>query len=380
MTSSIGTSARSSLRHLAARDPVVMVVDDQETNVRLVGTVLTQAGFEVVPAMSGEQALQRAAASPPDLVLLDMMMPGMNGIDVMIALRERPETAHIPAIFLTAAHEREQLVRAFEAGAVDYVTKPFVAEELLARVRTHLELKLVRDHLKRVAQEREELAAVVAHDLKNPLSSIHFSAQLLLRDEAGARGPADLARVILESTESALAFIQRYLERRAEGELARTMAPVRVQLAAQIQQAVRRFAVQANAKDVTLSTELAEVPEAFADPGVLAQVLDNLLSNAIKFSPPGSEVTLTLGEGSPGRVRTMVLDRGPGVNSHDQRRLFQRFVRLAARPTGGESSSGLGLALAKQDIEHMQGELWYEDRRGGGSVFAFELPVAPPAT
>jgi signal transduction histidine kinase len=75
----------------------------------------------------------------------------------------------------------------------------------------------------------------------------------------------------------------------------------------------------------------------------------------------------------------MVLDRGPGVNSHDQRRLFQRFVRLAARPTGGESSSGLGLALAKQDIEHMQGELWYEDRRGGGSVFAFELPVAPPA-
>lgn len=373
-----GSAQRSSLRHLATRDPVVMVVDDQESNVRLVGTVLTQAGFEVVPAMSGEQALKRASAAPPDLVLLDMLMPGMNGIDVMTALRERPETAHLPTIFLTAAHEREHLVRAFEAGAVDYVTKPFVAEELLARVRTHLELKLARDHLKRIAREREELAAMVAHDLKNPLTGIHFSAQLLLREEDGTR-PADLARVILDSTESALAFIARYLERRAEGELVRALEPERVLPRQAIEQAVARFATQAQAKQLRLDTDLAPVPVVLADPQALAQVLDNLLSNAIKFSEPGGEVTVALGEGAPGRVRILVLDRGPGVSEHDRKRLFQRYVRLGARPTGGESSTGLGLALAKQDVERMDGELWYEDRPGGGAVFAFDLPIAPPA-
>src|SRR5688572_14392244 len=145
---------------LSGRDPTVLVVDDQEPNLRLVGTVLTQAGYDVMPALTGEQALARIKARVPDVALLDMLMPGMDGFQLAERLRDDERTADVPIIFLTASNEREGLVRAFESGAVDYLTKPFVAEELVARVRTHLELKLVKDHLARIAREREELAAL----------------------------------------------------------------------------------------------------------------------------------------------------------------------------------------------------------------------------
>ncbi|MBS7458150.1 hybrid sensor histidine kinase/response regulator [Coralloluteibacterium stylophorae] len=369
-----------SLAMLAGRAPSVLVVDDQEPNLRLISTVLRQAGHATLLAGSGERALELAAQTPPDLVLLDMMMPGMDGFAVLRALKEAPATAHVPAIFLTAASEREHLIRAFEAGAVDYLTKPFVAEELLARVRNHLELKLVRDHLRRVAHEREELAAIVAHDLKNPLSSIHFSAQLLQRGGEGPPSPEKLVRIIMTSTEDALAFIRRYLERRAEGELLRSFQSEPVDLRAVIERCAGRADVQVQAKLLRLEVEIQTEARALGDADALLQVLDNLISNAIKFSPPDGEIRIVVGRGSPGTVRVAVLDRGPGVSADEQKNLFRRYVRLATQPTGNEPSSGLGLALAKQDIAHMGGELWYESRAGGGSMFAFELPLAAPGT
>ena len=362
---------------LGGRDAVVLVVDDQEPNLRLVGTVLTQAGYEVLPALNGEQALARVRARVPDVALLDMLMPGMDGFALAERLRADPRTASVPIIFLTAAHERERLVRAFESGAVDYVTKPFVADELIARVRTHLELKLARDHLARVAREREELAALVAHDLKNPLSSIRFAAELLARDAPTPERIAQLTEVVLTSTDKALSVIKRYLEQRAEGELLRRFERVPLRLDEALAQSLARFEVQARAKGISLVTLELTPTLALADPGVVAHVADNLLSNALKYSPPGGEVAVASGRGAPGMARALVLDRGPGVSKEEQQRLFQRFVRLAARPTGAESSTGLGLALAKQDVTQMGGDLWYEDRPGGGAVFAFDLPLAP---
>ncbi len=359
---------------LLNREAVILLVDDQEPNVRLVGTMLSQAGFNVVPAMTGEQALSRALASPPDLVLLDLMMPGMDGVEVAHRLRDEASTAHVPVIFLTATHEHAQLLRAFDNGAVDFVTKPFVAEELLARVRTHVELKLMRDHLRLVAQEREELAAIVAHDLKNPLSSIRFTAQLLARkDEPDAR-TTQLAQLIEDSADRALNYIHHYLERRAEGELMRDFRPEAVVLAPMVRRVAERFTAPTQAKRIELRLELDEDVTASVDALALTQVLENLVSNAIKFSPAGGEVLVRCGRALGGRVRVDVLDRGPGISRADQQKLFQRYARLSTQPTGQESSTGLGLALAKQDVAQMRGHLWYEDRPNGGAIFAMELP------
>lgn len=369
MTGNLGT--------MLARDPVILVVDDQEANIRLVGTVLTQAGFEVVPALGGRQALARATAAVPDLVLLDMLMPDVDGFEVARQLRADAATAHVPIIFLTAATEREHLVHAFEAGAVDYVTKPFVAEELLARVRTHLELKLTRDHLKRIASEREELASLVAHDLKNPLSTIRFSAQLQQRNPEDTARVTKLAGLVLSATDNALSFIHHYLERRAEGELLRNFKQEPVSIDQAVRRVAARFEIQAQAKELTMRFDALEPVSARGDTVAIEHVIENLVSNAIKFSAPGGEIAFASGRGSPGMARVVVMDRGCGVSAEDQRKLFRRFVRLQGQPTGAESSSGLGLALAKQDVAQMSGELWYEDRPGGGARFAVELPLAP---
>ena len=169
----------------------ILVVDDQPANLRAVSTLLTRHGYEVAVANNGDEALALAAARVPDLLLLDMMMPGMDGFELLAQIKQDPELRKLPAIFLTAAQDRDMLLRAFDAGAVDYVTKPFIPEELLARVTAHIGLKLTRDRLERVARQRQELVNLVAHDLKNPLSSVLFASD-------------------------ALGYIRRYLETQAE--------------------------------------------------------------------------------------------------------------------------------------------------------------------
>lgn len=365
------------IRQLAARDPVVLVVDDQRSNLDLVAAVLRNNGYAVDEALGGDAALAAVATRVPDLVLLDMLMPGVDGFAVACALRDSPPTADVPVIFVTAAAERQHLVRAFECGAVDFVAKPFVVEELLARVRTHLELKFARDHLKRVAREREDLASLVAHDLKNPLSTIRFSAQLLRRQTGDPERATRLAEMIQSSVDNALAFIQDYLERRAEDELPRELGNEPVALDDAAREALDRFRLQAEAKEITIGAAALEPVVVRGDPGAIAHVIDSLLSNAIKFSVAGSSIEIASGPGTPGCGRCLVLDRGEGISAEDQRKLFRRFVRLKAQPTAGEAGNGLGLAFAKRDIARMGGELWYEDRDGGGAVFAFELPLAP---
>src|SRR5262245_30053313 len=177
---------------------LVLVVDDISKNLQVVGTLLRKEGYRIVPATSGAQALERVRAETPDLILLDLMMPEMDGLEVCRRLKADSATRSIPVIFLTASNEMEHLVSAFEVGAVDYVTKPFNPPELLARVRTHLELKHARDtivrygqELGRLNEEKNEFMGIAAHDLRNPLSAIKgFSemivenAQALLRKEA----------------------------------------------------------------------------------------------------------------------------------------------------------------------------------------------------
>jgi two-component system, sensor histidine kinase and response regulator len=364
------------IRQLAARDPVVLVVDDQQSTRELVGALLRQAGYVVREASGGVDALRQAPADPPDLILLDMLMPGVDGFAVTTALHEHPATAGLPVIFLTAAAERQYLVRAFECGAVDFVAKPFVGEELLARVRTHLELKFARDHLKRIAREREDLASLVAHDLKNPLSTIRFSAQLLERQPDDAQRTLRLAGTIRSAVDNALAFIADYLERRAGEERPREARLERVALDAAVLDAAARFEAAIAAKSLTLSVDALTPVEVRADPAAVAHVLDSLLSNAIKFSAAGSPIEVACGPGSPGTGRCLVFDRGEGIAEEDRRKLFRRFVRLKPNATAEDAGSGLGLAFAKRDVAQMGGELWYEDRPGGGSVFAFELPLA----
>jgi len=204
-------------------------VDDVLQNLQVVGTMLRNEGYDVMPAGSGPQALERVRVRMPDLILLDLMMPEMDGLEVCRRLKTDPVAQRIPIIFLTASNEMEHLVKGLEAGAVDYVTKPFNGPELLARVRTHLELKLARERLRQMNDEKNEFMGIAAHDLRNPLSEIKGFAELVM-EEAQALKHRELeenGRRICDTAVRMAEMVQNLLDanRIERGELNFNLAP-----------------------------------------------------------------------------------------------------------------------------------------------------------
>lgn len=357
----------------AAHKALVLVVDDQPPNIQAVGALLVQGGHDVMPALSGEQALARCEQRTPDIVLLDMRMPGMDGFEVCQKLKENPRTRDTPVIFLTAAHEREMLVKAFEAGAVDYVTKPFVAEELLARVKTHLELKSSRDKLAQLAAERAELTQVVAHDLKNPLAGILMATETLGR-AALAAPQATALQGIKDSANRCLAFIDDYLGRWARGDALRTVEVSAMAVKPILQDALAALRPVADADRISLHLSMQDDPMVLTNALSLRHIIDNLVSNAIKYGAKDETIELEASVGRSGMLRITVADRGPGVPADQKDKLFKRYVKLPGQEAA--HSSGLGLAISKEEAERMGGHLWYEDRDGGGAMFSLVLPLA----
>lgn len=358
----------------AAHKSLILVVDDQAPNIQAVGALLVQGGYDVMPALSGEQALQRCEQRTPDLVLLDMRMPGMDGFEVCQRLRELPRTRDVPVIFLTAAHEREVLVRAFESGAVDYVTKPFVSEELLARVKTHLELKSTRDRLAQLAQERAELTQVVAHDLKNPLAGILMAVDNLAKASLAPQQSGSV-EAIRDSANRCLSFIDEYLGRWAQSEQPRHIELSATRLKPILQDALAALRPVAEATGMSLHLSMHDDPAVMTNPRSVRHLIDNLVSNAIKYGGKTEVIELEAGIGRSGMLRLTVGDRGPGVPPEQRENLFKRYVRLPG--VQAAHSSGLGLAISKEEAERMGGHLWYEDRDGGGALFTLVLPLAP---
>lgn len=352
----------------------ILVVDDQPVNVRVVSSLLSRQGYEVISAGNGAEALRLYGEAAPDLVLLDMIMPGMDGFDVIKALQAQPSPV-APVVFVTAAQDRDMLLRAFDAGVVDYVTKPFLPEELLARVNAHVGLKLARDRLERVAREREQLVNLVAHDLKNPLSSVLFASDLLLRDSCRPERIPHYLTIIHESANDALGYIRQYLETSSGAEA--PGADVSASLADTLHWLLRRYDMQLEARGIQVQAAPPPRDARVAiDERVLRQVAENLITNVIKYAPD-SELTLAARNGGPGYWQLIVADRGPGIPADQQRELFKPFVRL--HPGNDGVSNGLGLALAKQIIVKAGGQLWYEARDGGGAQFVIELPEASAA-
>ena len=366
------------------QETVILVVDDVPQNIQVVGTMLREAGYSIMPATSGAAALQRLQRKLPDLILLDLMMPDMDGLAVCRLLKADPATQHIPIIFLTASNEMSHLVQGFEVGAVDYVTKPFNPPELLARVRTHLELKHSRDvivrcgnELQQLNEEKNEFMGVVAHDLKNPLSAIQGYAEIILEESAGGNAQVqDCADRIRNTVGRMTEMVRNLLDtnRIERGEMQLNLAST--ELVALLASVVDSHRPRAAAKQQTIHLQNEDPPVmAWIDPNVMVQVLENLLSNAVKYSPTGKNIHVRLKQSSES-IRIEVQDEGPGLSSEDRKKLFGKFARLSAKPTAGEHSTGLGLSIVKKMVEAMKGQVWCESLAGQGAVFVVQVPCA----
>jgi len=353
----------------------ILVVDDQPANIQLVGSVLGKLEYEIIPALDGPTALKRLANHLPDLILLDLLMPEMDGCEVCRRLREIPGSENVPVIFLSAADDKDLVVQALKAGGVDYITKPFNQAELVLRVKTQLDLKSARDRLKQLAEDRDELLGMLAHDLKNHLGGMQMSSQLLHKriERLGDERAARLSENILRSGGQLLTFVKEFLTN-AAADHGVFLQPATLNLSEAAARALQKYAEAARSKQLVLETRLAaEDTAVLADASALDQVLDNLLSNALKFTPPGGHILVSV-HPSGGQVECRIQDDGPGFTAEDRVRMFRRYARLSARPTGGEPSSGLGLSIVLKLVQAMHGEVTCESIPGQGACLIIRLP------
>ncbi|MDX1953170.1 MAG: hybrid sensor histidine kinase/response regulator [Verrucomicrobiota bacterium] len=367
------------------KEPVILVVDDIQTNIQVVGSVLAEAGYEIIPALSGAQALERLGAQLPDLILLDYRMPEMNGLEVLQQLKMGAATKKIPVIFLTASNELEDLVQAFGSGAVDYITKPFNTAELLARVRTHLELKRARDmvwkyaeRLRELNYEKNEFLGIAAHDLRSPLSNIVSLAEMIETEPDMPREQTlEFVEIIKEAAHHMMALVENLLDVNTidRGQMNIELGPFDV--APIIESVARNYEANAKVKQQMIKLEIAVRPAiAYTDFRVTTQVIDNLLSNAIKYSPKAKTILVRVLPAGDS-LRLIVEDQGPGLSEADQKKLFGKFARLTPKPTGGEASTGLGLSIVKKMVEAVKAKVWCESELGKGTRFIVDFPTSP---
>jgi signal transduction histidine kinase len=350
----------------------LLVVDDADGVRDVLAIQLGRMGYAVSLAENASQALDLINAGNFDLILLDIRLPGMSGLELLKQLRQSLTPLDTPIIVISGLDQTNDVVTALGSGANDYVTKPFDLAVVLARIRTQLTLK-------RLKQVTDRFLKVASHDLKKPLLLMLDAARQVKTEHAAGTpmtpdGQETLA-LIIESGEYMRRIIEDLLELRAirDGHLRLVKLPT--DIGAVVRQAVTRNMTQAKAKGIELRMQFETgLPPIPADDFRVLQVLENLIGNAIKFSPAGRPITVFTRR-EPGYLMCEVTDAGPGIPENEMGRLFLEYATLSNRPTGGEQSTGLGLSICKELILLHGGEIGVHNNPGGGATFWFRLPL-----
>jgi len=343
----------------------ILIVDDMPANLLLLERMLTERGYKAKPVPSGKLALQAARTERPDLILLDIAMPEMNGYEVCEQLKADATLKDIPVIFISALDQTIDKVKAFGVGGVDYVTKPFQLEEVHARIRTHLQLR-------RLEKLRDDLTHMVVHDLRNPLTVILSFLDFLEFDEtqqlsASTQKLVPLAR---RSAEELLNMIGSILDvsKMGAGDMKLQREPCDLDALIRTMLATN----QPFPGNRTVTLEAWKPPHIVtADAGLIRRVLQNLLSNALNYTPSGGDVHIGVTP-SESVVRVTVTDTGPGIAPEYHQRIFEKFGQVENRDN--RLGTGLGLTFCKLAIEAHGGSIGVESEVGKGSTFWFTLP------
>jgi two-component system, sensor histidine kinase and response regulator len=364
----------------------VLIVDDDRLNIRILGGILKSEGYALADANTGERAIEVYQEFKPHLVLLDVMMPGIDGFETCRILKKTYGDDCAPIIFITAKNESDDVVEGLNAGGADYLPKPFKPKEVSARIRSHLQNQFLSEQQKALVEALNKADAaktrflgMAAHDLRNPLSSIRGLAEFLTDGTVGQLTPdqLDLVQTIHTASQSMLALVNELLDVATieSGELKVNASPNN--LTEIITKSVYLTNIEA-AKKQTRVDFAPEKPELMTkvDSAKIRQVVDNLLSNAVKYSPPGSIITVKVKEESEKRSCSFsVMDQGPGIPDAERHKLFQDFGRLSTQPTAGEKSTGLGLAICRKIVEAHNGSVVAENLPTRGCEFRVTLPL-----
>ena len=373
----------------------ILVVDDVQSNVLLLKALLGRERFGIVCAMSGTEALEKVKSEHPDLILLDVMMPDMDGFEVAGRLKVDPEHAEIPIIFLTALNDSASVVRGFQLGANDFISKPFRREELLIRVEHQLSLVDARriilrqtEELRKTIAGRDKLYSVIAHDLRSPMASIKMLCNTIMMSIDKQTVPADMFEM-LEMTnrtaEEVFSLLDNLLKwtKSQLGKLSNV--PQTIDMVGLIDGVIEVFKPIADSKSISLKLDSeVEFVDVIVDIEMIKSVVRNLISNAIKFSHKDSTVLIRVKvqevedenrAENDKEVLVTVSDSGCGIKKEDQEKLLNEATHFTTFGTDSEEGSGLGLLLCKDFVSKNHGRLWFTSEEGVGSNFNFTIPL-----
>jgi two-component system sensor histidine kinase/response regulator len=364
--------------------PDILIVDDVPANLKILESILTSEGYKVRPVTNGRMALQVAKKEKPDLILLDIMMPEMNGFEVCRRLKENPDFIDIPVIFISALNDTNDIVKALNHGGVDYITKPFQAEEVIVRVKTHLKLYLQKKELldqglelQKINAEKDKFFSIIAHDLRSPICGLLGLTQLLV-DELPyltIEQVQPIAQGLRNTTSKVFDLLEDLLE---WAKIQRGIIPFNPQFEKLLPIAVESLTMlqeSANVKEIEIENIIPDELNVFTDRNILLTIIRNLISNAVKFTNQGGKITLSAHMASNKMVEISIQDSGIGMSSELIEDLFRIDVNSGRRGTSGEVGTGLGLIICKESVEKNGGELYLESIVGKGSIFRFTVPI-----
>ena len=362
----------------------ILIVDDVMSNVLLLKVLLTNEKFAIATASNGRQALEQVEKENPDLVLLDVMMPDMSGFEVAQHLKSNPNTADIPIIFLTALNSTADIVKGFQVGANDFISKPFNKEELIIRVTHQISLVAAKrlilsktEELQRTIAGRDKLYSVIAHDLRSPMGSIKMVLNMLILNLPSEKIGAEMYELLTmanQTTEDVFSLLDNLLKwtKSQIGKL--NVVYQDVDLVEVTDGVIEIFSMVASLKKIRIHEMKPEKMMVNADIDMLKTVVRNLLSNAIKFSKENSEVLVKMEE-VDGMAVVSVQDYGCGISEEGQKKLLHTDTHFSTFGTNNEEGSGLGLLLCKEFVVKNGGKLWFTSKEGEGSIFSFSIPV-----
>jgi len=371
----------------------VLMVDDSQTVLRLMSFFLENEGYETYMASSGEEALAMLEKISPDLVLTDLHMPGINGIELCRRIKLTPKTRNVPVVMVTTAKAISRLNEALDSGANDYMVKPFQRDELLARVRSHIKTKRLIDELqtsrRKLLVSNEKLAdannkkteflSTVAHDLRTPLTSIRTYSELMGMQNVPIETQKDFVEIIKSEAIRMSGLIRNYLDISRMESGAAIYRKQEVDLAEMVNYFSRIYSKMSQNKNVDFTSTVPRHPVLLmGDKGRLEQVLANLLDNAVKFTPAGGTITLKLAVASNKAKKfaeICVSDTGQGILPEAQQFIFKKFHQMYNKFQSIEGA-GLGLAICKEIVDGHGGKIELQSEYGHGATFRVLMPMA----
>ena len=362
----------------------ILFADDDPEIREVVRILLESEGYQVVEAENGEQAAS-AADDTFDLIILDVMMPDISGFEVAQQMKADPEMAEIPIIFLTALNSTADIVKGFQVGGNDFISKPFNKEELIIRVTHQISLVAAKriivaqtEELRKTIMGRDKLYSVIAHDLRSPMGSIKMVLNMLilnLPSETIGDEMYELLTMANQTTEDVFSLLDNLLKW-TKSQIGKLKVVYQdINMVEVVEGVSEIFTMVASLKNIKIVQDVpVENVAVRADIDMIKTVIRNLISNAIKFSNEGSEVVVSLAE-EDGMAIVSVKDSGCGIDDENQKKLLHTDTHFSTFGTNNEEGSGLGLLLCQDFVVKNGGKLWFTSKKGDGSTFSFSIPL-----